>query len=107
MPLSKDAVIWLTDKYGIALDEYEGKIKLQGVTKYQKGGEDVLTWDWIYRATWNKDTKTREVPAKANGVAGVSLGSRDEAVQTLSSLLRRLGAGNPPKPVEEDSEIPF
>ena len=111
MPLTNDQVIWITDKYGIALDEYEGKYKLQGVTKYQKNGEDVLTWDWIYRSTWNKDTRQREVPAKANGVSGISLGNREEAVRKLASILRSLGA-----PVmgavasaqdQEEDEIPF
>ena len=113
--IDERSVIWITDKYGIALDEYEGRVKLQGVTKYQKNGDDVLIWDWIYRATYNKDTKQREVPAKANGVSGISLGTREEAVRTLASILSKLGApviGTDPKPLgdptfDEGNDLPF
>jgi hypothetical protein len=107
MSLTPDSVIWITDKYGVALDQYQDKVKIQGVTKYQKGGEDVLTWDWIHRATFNKDTKQREVPAKANGVSGINLGDKAQAIATLYRLLQSLGHKAEPDKEQIDEDSPF
>ena len=110
MSLNPNTVIWLTDTYGVALDEYQGSFKLQGVNKYQKDNKDMVTWDWQYKSIWNKETRKRELPAKANSVSGITLGDRDQAIASLSSILRKLEGDStvqsPPGPVE-DGEVPF
>ena len=110
MSLNPNTVIWLTDTYGVALDEYQGSFKLQGVNKYQKDNKDMVTWDWQYKSIWNKETRKRELPAKANSVAGITLGDRDQAIASLQSILRELGWQSsdpaPPGPVDDD-QIPF
>ena len=107
--LNKDAVIWITDTYGVLLEEYEGKVKLQGVTTYKKDGKDILVWDWIYRAKWNSETRKREIPEKANGVAGVSLGDRQQAFEVFQKIMRQFeGTTQKFPPVESDDDsVPF
>ena len=110
MSLNPNTVLWLTDTYGVALDEYQGNYKLQGVQKYQKDGKDVATWDWQYKSIWNSETSKRELPAKANSVSGITLGDREQAISSLQEILRQLGwqPSDPAPPgLVSDEEIPF
>jgi len=91
MALTPNAVIWIDDKNGITIEEYKGKYSIKAVQKYQSQGAEKVSYDWVKRDTWNKETRTRETPAKANAAMGVSLGDKDQAIQALTSLLTGLG----------------
>jgi hypothetical protein len=104
MALIPNAVIWITDKAGVVLEEYQGKYSLKVVQKYQSQGQEKVSYDWVKRDTWNPENRTRETPAKANAAMGAYLGNRDQAAQVLQKILDGLGQE---RKVGEEEEIPF
>lgn len=102
MALTPNAVIWITDKAGVVIEEYNGNYSIKSVQKYQSQGQEKISYDWVKRDTWNPDTRKRETPAKANATMGVSLGDADKAAQVLQTLLDGFGVA---RPVGE--EVPF
>jgi len=89
--IDESAVIWITDKAGVVIEDYKGVYSLKAVQKYQSQGKEKFSYDWVRRETWNKDTRKREVPEKVNAAMGVSLGDKEQAIQALTSILAGLG----------------
>jgi hypothetical protein len=91
MALTNDQVIWTGKSTGVTLEEWEGKISLKGVRKYQKGGEDVLTYDWVYAEVYDKEAKKRVMAEKPRPIS-LYLGEKKDAIEALEAMLYRLGA---------------
>ena len=107
MALIPDKVIWITDKQGVVLEEYQGKFSIKAVQRYTSQGQEKVSYDWVRKEVYNKDTKTREIPSKVNAAMGAFLGDKDQAVKALASLLQELGVAPSIKPVQESEGVPF
>jgi len=108
--IDESAVIWITDKAGVVIEEYKGVYSNKAVQKYQSQGAEKVSYDWVKRDTWNKETRTRETPAKANAAMGVSLGDKEQAIASLYRLLKDLGHEKTdpvPKGVDDPDGVPF
>lgn len=105
MPIALDKIIWTGDKTGVVLEEYNGKFSLKAVQKYTSQGDEKVSYDWVRRETWNKDTKKREIPEKVNATMSVYLGDKAKAIKALGEFLRQLGGSAVQHPAEDD--IPF
>jgi len=101
--INESAVIWIDDKNGITIEEYKGKYSIKAVQKYQSQGSEKISYDWVYKQTWNPETRQRTLPAKANAAMGVSLGEKEQAIASLKALL----AGLVVAPEAGDSDLPF
>ena len=107
MALVLDKIIWITDKTGVTLEEYNGKFSIKSVQKYQSQGQDKVSYDWVRRETWNKETRKREIPEKVNAAMGVFLGEKDQAIESIQSILDQLIGVPMASKQEEDSDLPF
>jgi hypothetical protein len=103
MALNESAVIWIDDKNGVVIEEYKGVYSIKAVQKYQSQGGEKISYDWVRRETWNKDTRKREVPEKVNAAMGVSLGDKEQAISSLKALLAGLGV----EPDLGEGGVPF
>jgi hypothetical protein len=104
MAFEQDKVIWITDKAGVVPEEYNGKWSLKAVQKYTSQGAEKVSYDWVHKEKWNPETRQREMPAKANAAMGVYLGSKDQAIKALESMLLSLGKA---APALEGDDVPF
>lgn len=95
MALNKEAVIW-NGSTGIVLEEFNGKYSIKAVRKYKdKSGQEVAAYDWVKKDTWDKDKRQWVTPEKANLTSGVFLGSKEDAIAALHSLLDSLEGDEP------------
>lgn len=107
MALTKNAVIWINDKYGVALDEYEGKYSLKGVRTYKgRDGNEVITYDWIYAEVYDPAQKKR-VMAEKPRPSSVYLGGKEEAFSALTYFMGKLAEPSGNSSAKEESEVPF
>ena len=97
MALNSELVIWTGKTVGLTLEEYNEKFTIKSCRKYQKNGEDVLTYDWIYTEEYDKETKSRKMSEKPRP-ASVYLGDREQAINALKTFLSQL---------EPDTDNPF
>ena len=104
MALNESAVIWITDKAGVVIEEYNGTYSLKAVRKYQSQRVDKVSYDWVKRDVWNKETRQWETPPRANAAMGVILGDREQAIASLLKLLESLGWVVPESVVPEPSD---
>jgi hypothetical protein len=105
MALTNDSIVWTGKTVGLTLENYNGKLSIKSCRKYQKGGEDVLTYDWIYVEEYDKETKKRKMAEKPRP-ASIYLGDHDQAIKALQFLLRQLG-GSVPRQESDPGEVPF
>ena len=80
-PVSKDGVLWVGAKFGVAIDEYRDQITL---IRHAWGG---TRWHML----WAKYKLSRGVYQEEPFPVGVKLGTKQTAIRTLIGLLRRLG----------------
>ena len=104
MAIVLDKIIWITDKIGVTLEEYKENYSIKAVQKYTSQGQEKVSYDWVKKDTWNKDTRQRETPPKANAAMGVYLGDKEQAIKALESLLFSLGVA---APAGEGQDVPF
>ncbi len=90
MSLAKDQVIMTGKTVGVTLENYNDKWSIKAIRTYQKNGEDVITYEWIYTEEYDKETKKRKMAEKPRPLS-VYLGDREQAISVLSSLLQQLG----------------
>jgi hypothetical protein len=104
MALTKDSVISTGPTTGITLETYEGKCYLKSTRSYKsKDGNEVLTYDWIYPEVYDQAQKKRVVADKPRPMS-IPLGTQEQAISALHSILLNLG-WNPPHITE--AETPF
>jgi len=102
MPLANDAVIWIGKSTGVTIECYNDKYSIKSVRKYLKGQDEVLTYDWIYIEEYDQEKKKRVMATKPRP-SSIYLGSKDDAIKALGSMLRSLGG----TPALEGQDVPF
>jgi hypothetical protein len=108
MALTEDSVIWITKNRGISLESWaaEGKEPGYSIAPVQKAG-DKLYYEWVRGKHYDKDAKKRVDDDKDRPLK-VYLGTREEAIKALHSLLQGLGGDSQePGPSIPDDSIPF
>jgi hypothetical protein len=99
MPLTKDSVYWTGKTVGVTIENYNDKWSIKSCRKYQKGGEEVITYDWIYVEEYDKETKSRKIATKPRPCS-IYLGEKEQAIEALVAMLKQLG-------YNQDGETPF
>ena len=97
MPLNEDQIIWTGKTVGLTLESYNDKYSIKSVRKFIHKGQDQLGYDWSFPQEYDKESKKWKPKDKAMPTS-VYLGTRDEAIDSLKSLLKQLSPSE---------EIPF
>ena len=101
MALENDQIIWTGKTVGITMENYNGNYSIKACKRFTKNdGTEQLGFDWSFPQEWDKGDRKWKPSEKPKPVS-VYLGSRDQAIQALHSMLSSLGM------VTEPDDVPF